>query len=320
MTMAALEPTTDQDIAAVLGTELAQGDFVLATIAPVLGHLLANHDNSLFSDEVVARVQGMVQNVANQILVVHGSNVGAADPRQFAVERETRLAGEIAADQALLLHCHALAIESQLTQRLHESGALDPVLSPLLQSLVASDDAQVAESAMGLLAAQARFVETQRRMELPLRELTGELFHKALVAFVETFGPEDGAAVERSVDALRAGFDEGASRIGLLARIVTGMGAGARAALAIHHAGTALFLTALALATGQDRPLAVLATNDRQLARLALMLRAAGLQPQEVEEQFLYLHPDIALPDGFETLRADQAGAMLAASCGFGGS
>ena len=299
--MAALEPTTDQDVAAVLGTELAQGDFVLATIAPVLGHLLANHDNSLFSDEVVARVQGMVQNVANQILVVHGSNVGAAD-------------------QALLLHCHALAIESQLTQRLHESGALDPVLSPLLQSLVASDDAQVAESAMGLLAAQARFIETQRRMELPLRELTGELFHKALVAFIETFGPEDGAAVERSVDALRAGCDEGASRIGLLARIVTGMGAGARAALAIHHAGTALFLTALALATGQDRPLAVLATNDRQLARLALMLRAAGLQPQEVEEQFLYLHPDIALPDGFETLRADQAEAMLAASCGFGGS
>ena len=320
MTMAALNPTPDSNVEAILGDELLQGDFVLATIAPVLGHLLANHDNSLFSDEVVARVQGMIRHIAQQILVVHGGTVGAPDPVQFAAERETRLAVEIAADPALLLHCHALAIESQLAERLRERGALDPVLSPLLQSLIASDDAEVAEGAMGLLAAQARFIETQRRMELPLRELTGELFHNALIAFVETFGPEDGAAVERSVDALRSGFDESDSRIGLLARIVTGMGAGSRAALSLHHAGAALFLTALGLATGQERSLAVLSTNDRQLARLALSLRAAGLKPGEVEEQFLYLHPDIALPEGFETLRVDQAGAMLAASRGFAGS
>ena len=76
----------------------------------------------------------------------------------------------------------------------------------------------------------------------------------------------------------------------------------------------AFFVSALALASGQDRDMAVLATNEGQLARLALALRAAGLKPAGVEEQFLALHPDVALPEGFETLGADRAAALLAQS------
>jgi hypothetical protein len=58
----------------------------------------------------------------------------------------------------------------------------------------------------------------------------------------------------------------------------------------------------------------VLSFADRQFARLALALRAAGLKQQAVEEQFLYLHPEISLPDGFDRLRADRAAALLAGS------
>ena len=58
----------------------------------------------------------------------------------------------------------------------------------------------------------------------------------------------------------------------------------------------------------------MLSFADRQFARLALALRAAGLKQQAVEEQFLYLHPEIALPDGFDRLRADRAAALLAGS------
>ena len=58
----------------------------------------------------------------------------------------------------------------------------------------------------------------------------------------------------------------------------------------------------------------IISTNDRQLARLAVALRAAGLKPRDVEEQFLHLHPEIALPEGFEALRADRAAALLAGS------
>jgi hypothetical protein len=58
----------------------------------------------------------------------------------------------------------------------------------------------------------------------------------------------------------------------------------------------------------------VLSFAERQYARLALSLCAAGLKQQAMAEQFLYLHPDVALPEGFETLRADRAGALLATS------
>ena len=81
-----------------------------------------------------------------------------------------------------------------------------------------------------------------------------------------------------------------------------------------------MFLSALALASGQDRDTAVLATNEGQLARLALALRAAGLKPTAVEEQFVSLHPEVSLPDGFDSLGADRAAALLARSGSFPGS
>jgi hypothetical protein len=92
------------------------------------------------------------------------------------------------------------------------------------------------------------------------------------------------------------------------------MGSGARAALSVTHAGVAIFATALGMASGQGRDLAVLAACEGQSGRLALALRAAGLRPEAVEEQFVALHPDGALPKGFESLDADRAAALLAGS------
>ena len=149
-------------------------------------------------------------------------------------------------------------------------------------------------------------------MELPLGELPGDLFHAALLTWQSCVGDgENTRAAERK---LRAAFDEGRSRLGLMTRLVMSLGGQAGATLSVPHAGVALFLTALSLSSGQDRRVAALSTNDRQLARLALMLRAAGLKPVTVEEQFAFLHPDIALPDGFDAMDADRAAALLAAS------
>lgn len=99
-----------------------------------------------------------------------------------------------------------------------------------------------------------------------------------------------------------------------MARLVMGMGGGATAALNVGHAGVGLFLTALSLGAGQDRDLTALAAHEGQLARLALALRAAGIRPDAIEEQFLAIHPDISLPEGFDTLGADRAAALLARS------
>ena len=95
--------------------------------------------------------------------------------------------------------------------------------------------------------------------------------------------------------------------------MVHALGRDARAALSVGHGGLSLFASTLASATEQSRDIALLATTEQQLGRLALSLRAAGFDHREVEEQFQYLHPDVALPEGFETLRIDRAAAMLVA-------
>lgn len=306
---------SDIDVEDVLSYELAHGDVVLDTVAPVLAHLLANHDHSLFSDEIVSRVRGMLEDLARQVVATRDGSPGDDDPdtRSAASEDAGRLVDKLAGEFELLRHCHALALEWQLTTRLEARNAIDPVLSPLVQALVASDDPSTASTAMALLAAQARYVQQQRRMELPLGELPADLFHLVLSRWREGVGDASGPETNEAEGRLRESYDESVSRIGLLSRLVTGMGAGVSAALSLPHAGVALFLSALAKASNQQRDLVVISTNDRQLARLALALRAAGLKPKDVEEQFVYLHPEVALPDGFETLRADRAAAILAA-------
>ncbi len=301
-------------VEAMLREALEQGDVVLGTIGPILNHLLINQDDSLFTDEIVARVRGMMSHIAWQLLMAHGKAAEIGDPDIFASENRDGLATNLIGYPALLTHCHALAVEWQLTVRLEDRDAIDPVLSPLLQSLVASDDEGTAASAMIILASQARFIQHQRRMELPLNELPGDLFHQALLISRAHFGEDANEAANSADLEMRAAFDESAGRLGLLSRLVAGMGRGAIAALSIGHAGAALFISALASTSDQDRDIAALSTNDGQMARLALALRAAGLEARDVEEQFLHIHPDVTLPDVFELLRSDRAATMLAAS------
>ncbi|MDZ4308587.1 hypothetical protein [Allopontixanthobacter sp.] len=297
-------------VEALLREALEQGDAVLDTVAPVLAHLLTNNDDTLFSDAIVARVRGIMLHLAWQLLIAQGESAGTADPDAFAREHRDELAASFAEHSPLLTHCHALAVEWDLAVRLDQHSAIDPILSPLLQALVSSDDEGTAASAMTVLTSQARFIQHQRRMELPVHELPGELFHQVLAMWRNHMQDAAAAEAERQ---LRVAFDESSGRLGLLSRMVTGMGSGAIAALSIRHAGPALFLSALALASDQDRDLAALSTNDGQMARLALALRAAGMEPKAVEEQFFHLHPAVILPDVFGLLRSDRAAAILAA-------
>jgi hypothetical protein len=306
------EQTVDS-VEQVLREELVRGDAILASARPILRHLLANDDTALFSDEMIARVRGMMTHLASQLLFVQAEAAGAEDRAEYVAEREDELAQMLFEDTAFLAHAHARTIEAQLAERLQGRSGIDAVLSPLVQELVAAKEGDVAALAMALLAAQARFMQHHRRMELPLRELPGDLFHKALVLLREHAGDEEDVAEAVEQD-LRAVYDESAGRLGLLAQVVMAMGQKATRALAIDHAGLAIFATALAMASRQERDLTVLSFVDRQFARLALSLRAAGLKQQAVEEQFLFLHPEVALPEGFDLVRADRAAALLAGS------
>ena len=163
--------------------------------------------------------------------------------------------------------------------------------------------------------------EAQRRMQLPLTELPGDLLHAAILAMRgQACSDDEGQAAANAAErSIRESYDEARTRLGIAAGLLAGMGGGAAAALSVSHAGVALFISALALASGQDRDMAVLATGEGQQARLALTLRAAGLKQAKVEEQFVSLHPEAALPQGFEQLGADTAAALLARSAPYPG-
>ena len=315
-----------QAVEALLRDELAHGNVVISTSDGILRHLLANDDNSIFSDEVVARVRGMITHIVDQ--VIHTYNLlleeqgglpnidgdgepGGTQGEGFAQEREL-LITSLNAKPSIMPHLHALALEFQLIERLELRNSIDPVLSPLIQELIASNDGEMADLAMTALTAQSKFMQSQRRMELPLEELPADLFAAVLECTAASVSTDDPANAAQLFERLKANYDESKGRLGLLARLVHKMGRGAIAALSVSHAGVALFLSALGLSSGQTRDLAVGATTDRQLARLALSLCASGLKPQAVEEQFVYLHPTVALPEGFDQLRADRAAAMLA--------
>jgi len=306
----------------ILRDDLATGEEMAGTVVPILRHLLVSNGNSLFSDDIVARVRGMLGDIARQLL----DELVAADGD---TERQTHDEAEIAAlvdafvaSPAMLAHLHALSVETQLGERMQARLGLDCVVSPLVQALIASPDGNTAALAMNFLAAQARFGQMQRRMMLPVTELPGDLLHHTLQA-MRTLAAGDAEAdgrAARAEAAIRGRFDEAQTRLGLIARLVTGMGGGAIAALSVTQAGIAIFLSALAIGSGQGRDATVLATNEAQLARLALALRAAGMKPEAVAEQFLAIHPDIELPDGFDRLGADRAAAILASSRGLAGA
>ncbi len=298
----------------VLRDELSHGDTVISTLAPILGHLVSSPANSLFSDEIIAQVRGMADSVSGQLLRAEANAAQAGDVESFIVARSDALSAEILRNEDFLTHFHALTIERQFAERLEARNAIDLVLSPLLQALIASDNDQTASTAMAALAAQARFMQQQRRMDMPLNELPGDLYHTAIQTWRAQVPNSGDTICARAEGDLRSSYDEASSRHGLLTRLVTGMGSGVRAALSVHHAGSAIFLTALSVASGQSRNFAAFSTTEGQVGRLALGLRVGGLKPSEIEEQFLLIHPEIALPEGFEMLRSDTAASLLATS------
>ena len=288
---------------------LARSDAVLAGIGPILAHLLSAPDHSLFSDEIVARVRGMLADLARQILRTQAEATGQRGRDAFADRHGEALTEHFQSCSALLSHCHALAIEWQLTARLEAQVGLDPVLSPLMQRLIADPDPAASSIAMAALAAQARFAQSQRRMELPLGELPGDLLHTTLLAWRDYCGDSRSDAIARAESRLRQSFDERLGRSSLFARLIAARGG--TDALIPEEAGIGLFFTALAVRSQQHREMAVLSSHARQTVRLVLGLRAAGLPPRRIDEVLLRLHPGAAPIPGVDTIDEDTARAML---------
>jgi len=297
----------------MLQAELGRANALAGSLGQLLRHLLANDDRLLLSDEIIARMRGMVGSLARQLLQAHAKGAGLSEPDSRRDGVQGRLVGTLLENGPFLGHLHALALEWQLTSRLQVQRGIDPALTPLLQAQLASADAATSQLAKSALVSQARFAQQQRRMDLALGELPADLFAVALRALRQEVGESD-SGCEHACDELRRAFDEADSRIGLISRLIMRMGYGTGQALSIEHAGVAVFVTAVAIATGLPRDLAILSTNEPQHVRLLLALRAAGLGSAAIEEQFACLHPGTAgLPGEFGSLHHERASELLAA-------
>lgn len=273
---------------AMLREELAQADRALSRIAPMIAHMLESPGRALLNDAIVARLRGMLDHLALQLLIAADPGSRRERPVQTAIDQ---LADRLSRDSGILSHLYALAMEGHLADQLEQQAALDPVLSPLLQELIASDDPAMSARAMDALAAQSRFVQSQRRLQLPLRELPADLFSDAIEILRHRFGqPErEPVATDDTYAALHATYEENRTRLVLFEQLAAMMGAGSIAMLELAHAGLALFATGLTVTTQQPRDLIILACHERQAARLALSLRAAGQGRDAIKRQFALL-------------------------------
>ncbi|KHS48988.1 hypothetical protein [Novosphingobium subterraneum] len=303
-------------IEALLRDDLAHADQVMIHMGPILQHLLRNDDNSIFSDEIIARVRGMLSDLARQLVQAVGQAAGHDNSAAWAREASDGLADMLAGNQALLNHLHMLAVEWQLTEKVQGRLGLDPVLTPLLQDIIASRDPDLAARGMNLLAAQARFGQLMRRMQIPLSELPGDLHHIALMT-MQAYVAEDPsglAAAGAAESTLRQQRMTAASRLELLDHVIGQLAGDSGCGLKIDTAGIALFLSTLASGAGMSREMAIMCTTESQMARMALALSAAGADRTNLVTTFAALHPQTSLPDGIDQIVPDAAAAMLASS------
>lgn len=303
-------PTTGQGAELAeqaLRDELARCDAAIAGARPVLRSLLANEDAALFSDAVIARMRGMMLDLAAQLLSAQATAAEVRDLAAFLAGHRDGLALALASSADLLAHVHVRVLEAQIAERLQAHNGLDPVTSPLVQQSLGDPDPELAELATAVLTAQGRFMRQVRKMELPLGELPAELFDQAL-AIGREFGGTGVAVGERG---LRGAYDASAIREALLTRFASRAAEQRADLLSLDHAGLAVFVTALAVASRQPRERVMTSFADSQLARLALSLRSAGLTQQAMEMHFQLIHPEHSLPPGFEIVPADRAAALL---------
>lgn len=275
--------------------QLAREERGRDSLRSVLPQLVVSEDAGLLGEEPVIRTRALIEALAADLL---RESAGPA--------LVPELARVLAARPALLAHCHGLALEGATAERLAAAG-VDPVLSPLLEGLMAGE-AETAGLSMTVLAAQTRFVCRHRRLETAATELPAGLMHVALVALADLpGGPGDAAAVP-----LRATYDEGRTRLSLLARLVLSAGAEGDRLLDPAQAGLALFCTALAGRAGVAREEVVLVCAPGQDLRLALLLRAAGASAEVSRSALALIHPQAGIPGEWLDLTGHRAAALLA--------
>lgn len=286
---------------------LVDGGQARDQVDPVLHYLLLRPDADVFNDAVLARTNALLADMAWRLLT--GGSAPADE--QAAAQTPLDLARKLARQPELAGFCHALAVEEQVAVRLSEEAGLDPVLPPLVQNLVASDDPQISSLAMSALTAQTRAGQWLRRGELPLTELPADVLNLALLVRREHIGDQPREQVAAAEARLRADHDDGATRIAFYDRLATALGPAG--VLDLPHAGVPLFTAMLSQRARLSRRRSALLLTSGQRSTLAVILRAVGLKRRQIARQLLLLDPQAPLPDFLPRLRRQDARLLIAA-------
>lgn len=290
---------------------LVSGERIRGAALPVLRHLLGQSDPVMYCDAALAKIRGMLRDLARNLLAARAGAAGLHEVQGFVEAEEGTLVAMLAADDAILAHAHALALETVLTERLQEAASLDPVVSPLLQQLIAAGDEDQAASAMEVLAAQARFLQHQQRMELSPEDLPEKLFLNALLVMRAHAGSHDPDAQEAE-RSLRDARRSAPNRLTLIDGLLADASGTKAQTLSVSGAGVAIFLSALARASGQDRSKLVLALFARDSIYPALAMRVAGLESGQIETQLAMLGVDRLTELDLAAISGERAADLLA--------
>ncbi len=306
MTRQGAEILDEAEMTAALAANLASDDRALAGAIPIVSHMLGNQGQALLSDDVIARMRGTIDAIAQQLCFLTTGERGDVDVSALGVM--------LAESGGLINHCYALAVEGALTQQLSVEQGIDPALPALLQELIASRDTNIRQLAMALMASQARFVAGQGHGGAPLFELPIEIFNGVLDVWKVCGANQDNAYLVQKASEIRAQYVEEATRLGLLERLISAVGASAEIISEIETAGLAIFISAIAKSTGQPRDLVALSCQQQQCLRLAIALRATGRSTEANMRQLALLGANISLPLEFNGWDKDQALGVLGAS------
>lgn len=298
-----MESPSKNAIEMILRDELAYGDAIYTSLPVMLSHIANAGEMSLYNEALITSLRVMARGVAEEILAPEIAGQGMETRHVGHVEKLTYA---LLNDEHFLMFSHALAFEGQLIAALSQRYRIDSVTPPLLSAMMASSRPDQGDAAMRVLAAQSRFLQHIRRMELPLAELPTQLYAHVLEIAVHNLDEETPIAI-----AMRRDLSTHDTRLEQLERVISILGDDANQALSLPYAGVSLFVSALSLKLNQPREAITLAAHESQLGRFALYLRASGLDNDAIEEQFLHLYPDIALLEGYDVITPADAARIL---------
>lgn len=303
MTPEGINTELTESLAASLRADLAGDDRALSGMVPVLSHVLTNRAEPMVSDDIIARMRGLIGNAAEQLLAFNEQHASAEDLDS--------LSAALASNGSIVTHYYALAFEGGLSEELAARNGLDPVISPLIRELMGSKDKSVAEIATKLMVSQARFIQGQKRLQSAIVELPPEVLDEVLNVAKGWAKRQIRPFSARLAADFKASYDEASTRFGLLTRLIAMLGASGQLVCEIETAGFAVFCSAVAGQTRQPRELLVLSCQSHQSLRLALALKACGISTESIIRQFEFIGSDVTFPDGFDTWDEQSAADVL---------